>query len=138
VILAGLLTIVATISLFLYNMGNIFSSLIEIYQIDPDIAASLQSSIYSTALITLGLGFLFTVLTFVFVVVLTHRYVGPSVAMKRVLNELASGNYAVRGSLREKDEMKDLMEQINSLASTLEKKYESTSKTPQTITAENS
>jgi signal transduction histidine kinase len=136
--LAGLLTIVATISLFLYNMGNIFSSLIEIYQIDPDIAASLQSSIYSTALITLGLGFLFTVLTFVFVVVLTHRYVGPSVAMKRVLNELASGNYAVRGSLREKDEMKDLMEQINSLASTLEKKYESTSKTPQTITAENS
>lgn len=59
---------------------------------------------------------------FAFVIVLTHRFFGPMVAVHRHLNELERGNYSSRIQLRKNDELKDLADHLNNLAATLEKK----------------
>lgn len=123
IILFGLMTIVVSVVYFLYSMNSIFESLAVLYQIDPEIVASLKQSLLSTGILTAGLGVVFTLVTLAFIIVLTHRFIGPAVPIKRLIAEMKEGNYGVRGKLRERDEYKDVMDSLNELATALEVKY---------------
>lgn len=123
IILFGLLTIVGSVVYFLYSMNTIFENLASMYQMDLDIVTSLKQSLLSTGVLTAGLGAIFTLVTLAFIVVLTHRIIGPAVPIRRMILELQNGNYAVRGKLRERDEYKEVMEALNDLAKSLEKAH---------------
>ena len=123
IILFGLMTIVVSVVYFLYSMNSIFESLAVLYQIDPEIVASLKQSLLSTGILTAGLGVVFTLVTLAFIIVLTHRFIGPAVPINRLISELKEGNYGVRGKLRERDEYKDVMDSLNELAAALEAQY---------------
>lgn len=63
-------------------------------------------------------------LSFFFIILLTHRFFGPLVAISRHLDELKAGNFTSRIRLREKDELKSLCQQLNDLTEVLQKNYE--------------
>jgi len=52
----------------------------------------------------------------------THRMYGPMIAMSRALQELQKGNYTHRIKIREKDDFKKVVAELNNLAEVLEKK----------------
>ena len=56
----------------------------------------------------------------IFTAVLTHRIIGPIVAINKHTQELIKGNYKSRINLRKTDEFKDVSEELNKLASKLE------------------
>jgi signal transduction histidine kinase len=54
------------------------------------------------------------------VLVLSHRFYGPMVALRKHVTALAQGDYAHRTHLRKKDEFKDLAAELNQLSEKLE------------------
>lgn len=69
--------------------------------------------------------FFLGVLCFVLWTVYSHRVIGPTVPIRRHLKELAEGNYSARIKIREKDEFKEIAEDLNHLAEVLESKRDS-------------
>lgn len=53
----------------------------------------------------------------------THKMYGPVVSIQRFLKELHRGNYAVRLSIRQRDDFKNVVESLNQLASELQHKH---------------
>lgn len=53
----------------------------------------------------------------------THRLYGPMVAIQRFIQELQKGNFEARVVVREKDDFKHVVKQLNQLASKLEREY---------------
>lgn len=62
-------------------------------------------------------------LTFCFWLIYSKRIFGPMVPFRKHIRELCEGNYSSRIRLRKRDEFKELAEELNRLAETLEKKY---------------
>jgi hypothetical protein len=58
-----------------------------------------------------------------FGIYMTHRFLGPAVAIQSLVKDLREGRYNSRKSLRKGDELMELMEEVNGLAEALEKKY---------------
>ena len=52
---------------------------------------------------------------------ITHRYLGPMVAIRRQLKAMREGNFSERMKLREGDEFTDVADDLNALAEKLEK-----------------
>jgi methyl-accepting chemotaxis protein len=123
IVMLGLLTIVSTIVYFLWTLSDAFVTLSRMYPIQPDVMESLKATIYRTGILTVGLGVVFTIISMALVVVLTHRYVGPAVPIRRLINDLREGRYGARGKLRENDEFQDVMTSLNELAAELEKRH---------------
>ena len=59
----------------------------------------------------------------------THRWIGPTVAFRRHIEELKRGNYAARVTLRKGDAFHDLAREFNELSSNLEAKQRESSGT---------
>jgi hypothetical protein len=72
--------------------------------------------------VTAGLFLAYTILSFFLSLVMTHRIFGPLVPIKRYINELKSGNFDAQLILRKHDHMKDLAEELKSLAAVLKQK----------------
>ncbi len=53
----------------------------------------------------------------------THRFVGPSIAFKKHLEEIADGNYEFRTSLRKGDELEEVARALNRVSELLEKEH---------------
>ena len=51
----------------------------------------------------------------------THRFVGPAIAFKKHLEEIAVGNYSFRTSLRKGDAFEDVAKALNRASEVLEK-----------------
>lgn len=77
------------------------------------VAAFQMASLY--ALLALGCG--------MFGIYLTHRFVGPQVALRRTLEQLRRGNYEAECRLRPTDELGEVAELINALAVTLNERH---------------
>lgn len=66
----------------------------------------------------LAIGYLLTVVAVA--IVQSHRWVGPSVALRRQVEALKNGDYAARVKLRSHDAFGPLADDLNELASLLE------------------
>ncbi len=53
-------------------------------------------------------------------IILTHRFYGPLVSVKKFVSELQVGNYKARCIIRESDDIHDLVFELNKLAEVLE------------------
>lgn len=70
---------------------------------------------------SVGLGLLFLV-CFGYWIVYSHRIFGPVVPIRRTIQKLTDGDYKARIHLRLSDEFKNIADDINKLADSLEKK----------------
>lgn len=95
------------------------------YLDDADAASFLdvfQNPIIVSGLVqAASLSLLFLLSVIVVTVLFTHRVFGPLVPIQRQVAAMQSGDYSKRINLRRKDELKDLAEAINLLASQLDK-----------------
>lgn len=66
---------------------------------------------------------IFIFITFGVVFSLTHRYYGPLVSIERFIEQLIKGHYHARLTIRKKDELLELVEQLNRLAEKLEARH---------------
>ena len=64
----------------------------------------------------------YTILTFAMSITLTHKVYGPLVSIHNFIDDLKKGDYKKRITIREKDDLKDLVNKLNDLAEALEKK----------------
>lgn len=69
-----------------------------------------------------GLLILYVLITLFMSVRLSHRIYGPLVSIHAFLDQLIEGDFSNRVNLRKKDELKELVDKLNRLADTLEKK----------------
>lgn len=93
---------------------------------DKNIIEWLDPTIVSLSHTHLVFMLIFTLVCFAFGIYITHRVVGPVVAIKRQIENLRQGNYKVRVSLRAGDELKEIAEQLNMLAEELQDKNRET------------
>ncbi|MFH1407109.1 MAG: HAMP domain-containing protein [Candidatus Omnitrophota bacterium] len=56
---------------------------------------------------------------FIVAILFSHKIAGPLIRIERTLDEIGSGNFDVQIKLRKHDELKDLAETINNMASSL-------------------
>jgi signal transduction histidine kinase len=66
--------------------------------------------------ISCGLMFLFFVVTFITFIVFTHRIMGPTYAFRRHIQKLIEGDFSFRTSLRRKDRLVELADDLNKLS----------------------
>jgi methyl-accepting chemotaxis protein len=64
----------------------------------------------------------FPIVCFVFAIFITHRIVGPVVALKRQIEKLQQGKFSSRVKLRKNDELFELAEALNELTANLQQK----------------
>jgi signal transduction histidine kinase len=76
------------------------------------------------SMVTIGIvGVVFLVLLSVGLLILSHRIYGPLVPIKRFIQQIREGDYAARVSIRDEDELHDLVVELNEMAMTLEKRH---------------
>ena len=107
----------------LFTLSDIIMKLSSQVDLDKDFAAEIFNSLRVTWIVfTLSIitTWIFSLLVGIY---LTHRFLGPSIRIKKMIEQLKSGNYSAREELRKNDEMQDIMEDLHQLADILEKKY---------------
>lgn len=118
--------IVLTVGFFIYAFYKQYEQVMEIFHVvDPEVKWDmiLNDVFYANAYLLAGLIAAFISVFFWVVFRETHKYYGPLVSIKRFLGELKGGNFKTRLRIRKGDELQALVQELNSLAETLEKKY---------------
>ena len=83
----------------------------------------ISNDIFYTNMIRLFIFFTsFIAIFFATILKLTHRFYGLLVSIDRFLDQLISGNYSARVSIRKKDELQKLVKKLNQLAEAIEKR----------------
>jgi methyl-accepting chemotaxis protein len=73
-------------------------------------------------IVSASLAVVYVSLSFAVAVVLTHRMVGPMVAIRRHIEALKQGDLSARVRLRKRDAFKDVARDLNELAEALEER----------------
>ena len=93
--------------------------------VDPELRQQfvLDDVFYANAFRLILFFAIFLVVMFTMIFRLTHRYYGPLVSIERFLDQLIEGKYDTRVSIRKKDELQNLANQLNKLAEALQKRH---------------
>lgn len=92
-------------------------------QIQPEFLQRLYSVMQTSILAITITAIVLTVLTTVAAVIITHRFYGPLVPIRRFIASVRDGDYSARLSLRTADEFHDLAEELNEMVKTLEARH---------------
>ncbi|HRK08332.1 MAG TPA: hypothetical protein PLZ57_11230 [Pseudobdellovibrionaceae bacterium] len=109
--------------LFLFSLKDMLKTLAVVYRIEPDVMVAINSSLQTATVTTVAVAIVFGVISFSLGVVLSHRLVGPMVPIRRLINQLADGEYGRSGRLREKDDFQEVMADLNRLSQLLAEKH---------------
>ena len=90
--------------------------------VDFVLQSKVNSSIFEIIIYALITILVFTVITFFYSLIISHRIAGPMVAIKAFVDELVLGNYEYNRNLRKYDELHPLMESVKTLAERLRDK----------------
>ena len=126
VIIVTVVFLVLSGLLFYNSFSEQYNNVLEIFNItDPDSKWQLISNdVFYSNLIKLSLLFLLFIAVLLSVIFYsTHKYYGPLMSFQRFSTAITEGKYYSRVQVRKKDELQLLAEQLNSMASTLEKKH---------------
>ncbi len=128
---------VSGLSLLGIFLGLTYSKLTEIRtavalapSVDFGLQAKVNSSIFEIIIYALITVVVFTVITFFYSLIITHRVAGPMLAIKAFVDELVLGNYNYNRNLRKYDELQPIMDSVKNLAEQLRAKEERNKKTP--------
>lgn len=106
---------------FLYiNFFRFFELLIELHPIKEDLQMLLEEKVSETFVsLCIGLGVYFFGIGFL-MLYLSHKVVGPTIAFKRHIANLITGNTSSRVKLRKFDAFQELADDLNTLAKKME------------------
>ena len=105
-----------------YLFGNLFELVLEVTELQDEVLAIFREQVNNAN------KWLFVIVGFYLVSIITvtilytHRLVGPTIAFKRHIRELISGNYDSKVNLRKRDAFEDIADDLNNLADTLKKR----------------
>jgi signal transduction histidine kinase len=118
--------VAATTVVFLLAFYNQYQHLMSIFNI-TDTKAQMElvtNDIFYSNIMRIAFVFvIFIALNFLMVFKLTHRYYGPLVSIERFVDEMTAGQYARRVKIRKGDELQRLVDKLNDMASTLERRH---------------
>lgn len=117
----GFITMSVLFGIILMRFNDILDAFVAI-STDRELAMEASRSTKVALWVTysaLLLGFLFS--TFYLALKVTHRYLGPMVAIRRQIHAMKEGQYAERVKLRQDDEFQDIADDLNALAERLQK-----------------
>lgn len=119
----GMMILCLFIAVVIYSVNRTLFALESAYGMDPSVAQTIRQALTSTLSISCVLSAVLAAFSFVIGLQLTHRIYGPLIPLQRHIDELRNGNFSSRVHLRKNDEMLELQEGLNSLATALESKY---------------
>ncbi len=125
---AGHLIFALFMCLFMMALNTTIVTVAASYNIDMEVTTVLRNSIINIAAVAVICAVIGAGLSAWLGIVLTHRIFGPIISFKKLVNDLKSGDYSARGTLRKNDEFQELMTNLNELAADLEKRHGSTAK----------
>lgn len=114
---------ISAVAILWLNFNELINTILELTDAREDMEDILKSYLMDTQIWIFTAFFVYILATIGVSVWFTHRMVGPTVAFKRHLNELAKGNYRIRTNLRDGDAFVDVAGALNNLSDTLEKRY---------------
>lgn len=93
--------------------------------VDPKVKWELLTNdIFVTNLVRIGILFLtFILALFVVIFRTTHKYYGPLVSIDRFVHSIRDGDYTRRIVIRRGDELQNLVNNLNEMAASLERRY---------------
>jgi len=105
-----------------YLFGNLFELVLEVTELQDEVLAIFREHVANANkwLFIIVALYLLSVITVT--VLYTHRLIGPTIAFKRHIRELASGNYSTRVNLRKRDAFEEVANELNNLAEELGKR----------------
>ena len=122
--------VVFTGFLFVLSFTQQYEHVMGIFEVvDPSLKWELVTNdVFISNGIRIGVSFaVYIGLMLTIVFQLTHRYYGPIVSINRFISEIKEGNYKARCTIRSKDELQDLVANLNEMAEQLEQRHESPS-----------
>lgn len=105
-----------------YLFGELISLVLEVTELQEEVTAIFREKVSEAN------KYLFLIIAFYLVSVITvtilytHRLIGPTIAFKRHVRELISGNYDSKVILRKRDAFNELAIELNNLADKLKTK----------------
>ncbi len=124
ILFSGAATLLSVyVIMVLTSMVTSLGSLAQQYDLPPELLSALTKSIGSAAVFIGVFGLIISLGMLAIGVTLSHRIFGPMIPIQRLVSDLKNGDYTARGSLRKNDEFKDLMNDLNELAETLQKRH---------------
>ncbi len=118
-----LITMGAVFLLFLLSLEDMISTLAVVYRIEPEVIGAIQQSLKTATFTTIVVGALFGMISVSLGIILTHRLIGPMVPIRRLIKQLAEGQYGVQGRLRTKDDYQEVMNDLNKLSQALSERH---------------
>ncbi len=109
--------------LFLLSLEDMITTLAVVYRIEPEVIGAIQDSLRTATFTTVIVGALFGIVSVSLGIILTHRLVGPMVPIRRIIHQLAEGQYGVQARLRSKDDFQDIMNDLNHLSLKLSERH---------------
>ncbi len=109
------------------NFGGLLNAIVLLTDAEEEVRELLLDYWYGTQL-WIYLAFIgYLLATVAITVMYTHKLVGPTVAFRRHIASLSSGNYKARTYLRRGDAFKEVADELNRLSEILEKNSENQS-----------
>jgi len=96
------------------------SFLFQVYQTDAQSAAQISKLVEMSAVFSFVLFLVIFFLTFFVSILITHRFLGPMISIRRHFERLKSGDFSRPLQVRRTDEVHDLVEMINEYTHALE------------------
>lgn len=109
--------------LFLLSLKDMIKTLAVVYNIEASVVDAINESIGTATYTTIAVALLFGMISVSLGVILTHRLIGPMVPIRRLIGQLAEGQYGVQGRLRTKDDYQEIMNELNRLSVSLAEKH---------------
>ena len=117
-------SVIFTLSVILYGYSSLFGLyeiVVELTDVSADLSQVIEAKISGFLVFCAILGAFYVVATFLLSIYYTHRFVGPTIAFRRHVNALRKGDFNSRVVLRKADAFSELAEDLNMLASELER-----------------
>ncbi len=105
----------------LMDFGDVIQTLTES---DDSIKELIQQYLVSVGIVAGAIGILFIFMSLGMSIYFTHKMVGPTVAFRRQINALKSGNYRSKVYLRQGDAFGEVAVELNELADELKRQQE--------------
>jgi hypothetical protein len=123
-ILFALLFATAVAAILYHNFGGLLNAIVLLTDAEEEVRELLLDYWYGTQVWIYASFTIYLLATVAITVIYTHKLVGPTIAFRRHLVSLASGNYNARTYLRRGDAFKEVADELNRLSEVLEKNAE--------------
>ena len=108
---------------FSSQFGSIFETILDLTDIRDEVVEVIDQHIRESMFWLIFISGVFICANIMLAIWYTHRMVGPAVAFKRHIDDLARGNYRAKTSLRSGDAFQDVALRLNSLSEALQARY---------------